>query len=66
MKLLSGSQILETTTTHGENAYGILTILRSQAEDMDCLQSLEKTEFVRKVVDEHGKGSLCRLERQTI
>ena len=66
MKLLSGNQILEIMTTRGENAYGILTISRSQAEDMDCLQSLEKTEFVRKVVDEYGKGSLCRLERQTI
>ena len=51
MKLLSGNQILETTTTHGENAYGILTILRSWAEDMDCLQSLEKTEFVSEVMN---------------
>ena len=53
MKLLSGNQISETTTTHGENAYGILTISRSQAEDMDYLQNLEKTEFVRKVVDRY-------------
>ena len=53
MKLLSGNQILEIMTTHGENAYGILIILRSYEEDMDCLQSLEKTEFVRKVVDRY-------------
>ena len=51
MKLLSGNQILEIMTTRGENAYGILTISRSQEEDMDCLQSLEKTEFVSEVMN---------------
>ena len=51
MKLLSGNMIFAIMTTHGENAYGILTISRSQAEDMDYLQSLEKTEFVSEVMN---------------